>query len=382
MVEEKEGKAMCPMRYLLWIAICFLTFVVRMAVAQDIPALRDAKDSAERTRIQTLIDGARSEGKLEWVGVMIEPAHAKYILDKFKAYYGLPNLVTQYTYSNTAQIITNVEQLMKAKKNNFDIVWNTSWAWYKDLVARGKMMRYDSPKYKEYTLSNRAGFSNPGYWVADAYSFSPMYNPKALSKAGFKNFKPTSWWDFADAKFAKLVSMDNISQSISTSQTAIGLRKALGLDWFKKLAKDVKPALYNKTAQGREWVASGEYPITMTSHAKNAAVVRKEGASVELVYPREGVVLLPFSPVILAEAPHLNVAKLFIDYVRSSAGANTVVDSGSYLFFGRPGVKTLVPDLLPPWEKLNLIAMNWDVDGSEESIQDIQKMCVDIGLCH
>ena len=373
---------MSIMRYVSLTVIYFLILAAGMANgAQDVPALRDAKDAGERARVQALIDGAWAEGKLEWVGVMIEPGHAKYILERFKIHYGLPNLVTQYTFSNTAQIITNVEQLLKAKKNNFDIVWNTSWDWYKELVARGKMMRYESPMYKEYTLSNEAGFSHPGYWVADAYIFSPMYNPKALANAGLKNFKPTSWWDFVDPRLAKLVSTISITQSISGAQTAIGVRKVVGVEWFKRLAKEIKPALYTKTAQGRDWVAAGEYPITLTTQSKNAAIARKSGATVELVYPKEGVVLMPFIPVILAEAPHPNVAKLFIDYVRSAAGANTMVDSGAYLFLGRPGVKSPNPDLHPPWEKIKQIPMNWDVDGSEGAIRDIQKMCIDIGLC-
>ncbi len=365
----------------LVIAVLFVLIFRTASDAQDIPALRDVSDPGERARIRTLIDGARAEGKLEWVGTMIEPVHAKYIIEKFKAYYDLPNLVMQYTYSNSAQIVTTIEQLLKAKRNNFDIVWTTNWAWYKDLVARGKLMRYDSPKYKEYTLSNEAGLSNPGYWVSDATSFTPMYNPKALAKAGIKDFKPTSWWDFVDPKLAKLVSMVTISQSITTALAAIGWRKVLGLEWFKRLEK-IKPVLTTKTAQGREWAATGEYPIHITSHGKNVSIVRKSGAPVELVYPKEGVALTPLVPIILADAPHPNVGKLFIDYVRSAVGTNTVVDAGVYLFFGRPGVRSPEPDLQPPWENVKQIAMNWDVDGSEESIRDIQKMCVDIGLCY
>jgi iron(III) transport system substrate-binding protein len=369
-------------KFFCLVTVCFLMLTTAAPIgAQDVPALRNLKDPGERARVQGLIDGARAEGKIEMVGVMIEPVHAKYILEKFKAYYGLPNLVTQYTYSNTAQIITSAEQLLKAKRNNFDIIWSASWDWYRDLVARGKMLRYDSPKYKEYTLSNEAGFSKPGYWVSDAYSFSPMYNPKALEKAGMKDFKPTSWWDFVDKRLTKLTSINDICQSITGAQTLIGWRKALGVEWIKRLGS-LKPALYTKTAQGRDWVASGEYPLTFHSHAKNTAVVRQSGAPVELVYPKEGVVLLPFAPIILSDVPRPNVAKLFIDYVRSAEGTNTIADSGAYLFFGRPGVKSPVPDLLPPWEKLNTIRMNWDVDGSEESIRDIQKTCADAGLCN
>ncbi len=84
--------------------------------AQEVPALREAKDPNQRARIQRLINGALAENKLEWVGVQIEPGQAKYILEKFKIHYGLTNLVTEYTFSNTAQLITSIEQLLKSKK--------------------------------------------------------------------------------------------------------------------------------------------------------------------------------------------------------------------------------------------------------------------------
>ena len=56
------------------------------------PALTDAKDPAERKRIEGLIEGARKEGVLSWIGVQIEPEHAEKILAAFKAYYGLGDL--------------------------------------------------------------------------------------------------------------------------------------------------------------------------------------------------------------------------------------------------------------------------------------------------
>ncbi len=364
---------------LITLSLLFITAGIARG-ASDIPALRDAKDPAERARIQSLINGAKAEGKLEWLGMMVEPTHAKAIEKGFNAYYGLTSTQGEYSYSASNLIVTRVEQLLQARRNNFDVVWMVGWAWYKDLLARNRIMRYESPMYKDYTLSNKAGFSMPGYWVSDAYTFSPMFNPKAMAAAGFKDWNPTSWWDFTDAKLKNKVSMDNISQSLSSSQTALGLRKVLGDKWFTQLVKDVKPVLYTKTAQGRDWVISGEYPVTLTSHAKNTAAARASGGNVKLVYPKEGVVLLPFAPIILADAPHPNTAKLFIDYIRSAKGTQTTIDSGALLFFGRPGVKSPVPDLLPAWENINVIPMNWDVDGKEDAIKEIQKWTLDIGL--
>lgn len=359
---------------------CFLFFSGWVSYgASDIPALR-GKDQAEQARIQALIDGARKEGKLIWQANMIEPKMGKYIAEGFKDYYGLSNLDCEFTYATNSATITKVERLFAANRPTPDILWYVSWVWFKDLFARGKVMHYDSPMYKEYTISHTLGNTLPGYWVSDSYCYNPMWNPDALDKAGIKNFNPTSWWDFTDPKLAKLISIGNIPQSQSYAIWALGVRKALGDDWFKKLAKH-KPCLYLKMAQGRDWVASGEYPITLTNSAKTAETVQKAGIKVKLLYPKEGVVMKPYSCIILATAPHPNTAKLFIDYVRSAPGTNRIADSGVNLFYGRPGVKTPLKEFLPAAEDVKAIPIDWN-SITDQDIKEIQQWVVKIGLCY
>jgi ABC-type Fe3+ transport system substrate-binding protein len=242
---------------------------------------------------------------------MIEPKHAKFILDGFKEYYGLKALKPEYTYGQSAQVIGQVEQLIKAKRTTPDIIWQPAWSWYNDLLKRGLIVRYESPYYKEYTLSNGAGNSKPGYWVSDAYTFHPMWNVGAVAKAGFKDFNPKSWWDFADPKFSQYTSIGNISKSTSYTAVAIGLRKVLGDEWFKKVAA-MKLAAFIKSAQGRDWCASGEYPIDLLSHAKNAETAKKTGVDIKLLYPKEGVTLLPFGPIILKDGGNQGAGYLFL----------------------------------------------------------------------
>jgi hypothetical protein len=113
-----------------------------IAYAQDVPALMNAPDDAERTRIHGLIDAAKQEGKLEWVGGFISAESGAKVLEAFKAYYGLDDIEVEHTFAGTGELITRVNQLLDAKSNNFDIVWTASWGWYKDLLKRGELMEY------------------------------------------------------------------------------------------------------------------------------------------------------------------------------------------------------------------------------------------------
>ncbi len=363
----------------VFVILSFLTGVCYGAA--EVPALKAAKDSAEKARVQGLIDKAKKEGKLVITAVMVEPKHGKFTLEGFKEYYGLKNLQPEFTYGQTGQMVARVEQLIKAGRPTHDIIWMPAWSWFSSLMKRGQLTKYESPYYKEYTISNAAGNSRPGYWVSDSYTFHPMWNAGALAKAGFKDFNPQSWWDFVDPKLAKYTSMISIVKSTSATACFLGVRKALGDDWFKKLGA-MKPAFYNKTAQGRDWCASGEYPIQLGSHAKNAMTAKKTGADIRLTYPKEGVTLLPFAPVILKGGEHQAAAKLFIDYVRSAPGADRLAASGAALIFGRPGVKMPPNPYLPPAEKIKSIAMDWDKEDTPGSVKAFHNFLKGIGFTY
>ena len=337
------------------------------ALAQEPPALAAITDAGEKARVSALIEAAKKEGQLSWIGVQIEPGHADAIIAEFKRYYGLNDIKGEYTYAATGAIVTRVEQLLKAKRNNFDIVWNASWAWYKDLLKRGEIMKYESPYYKDYTLSDKHGMSVKGYWVADAYAFAPIYNTQAIA-AQIKDFNPTSWNDFVDPRLAGHLCMINVLISTSAAPVVAGITKAMGDKWLAALGK-LKPTLHSKAAQGRDWVGSGEFSATLLNSPKDALSLIKRKLPTKQVFPKEGVVLIPFPAIIMASAPHPATSKLFIDFVRSPHGTQTMMNAGSLLFFGRPGVKPKYPDILPAAEDVKAIPFNWDTEATNAQIK-------------
>ncbi len=371
------------LRKVLILAVLFMgTPFVGASYGSEIPALRDAKDPAERVRVQALIDGARREGKLDWPRANIYPEQADQIFAGFKEYYGLPRLELINTYVVGTELITRVEQLFKAGRTPPDVISTVAWDWFTALMKRGKLMRYESPYYKEYTFSHRAKLSMPGYWVSDAYTSNPVWNVTAVEKRGIKNFNPTSWWDFVDPKIIPLISMSNLATSTSGIPWGIGTRKVLDDEWFMKLGRG-KPALYLKASQGETWLSSGEYPIGLTSRVRNAQALEEEGIKVRWVYPKEGIVLFPMTLVILADAPHPNTAKLFADYVRSAPGVDKVAEATTYSYiYGRPGVK--VPEKEKkyevPMEETKIIPLDWDKEVTVEAVNSFKAWAKKTGV--
>lgn len=351
------------------------------ANSERAPALADIKDPAESERVERLIEGAAREGTLSWIGVQFSPDRAEPIIEEFKRYYGLTNLDVAYSYTPTGEIIKRVEQGLRDQSNSMDIVWTSSPAWYKDLLTRGEIMRYDSPYYQDYSLSHKNGMSEPGYWVSDAYTFIPLYSPEALELRGIKNFKPSSWADFVDPRLAGGMSMIDISVSTTAAPVLAGITKAMGEDWLAKLGEN-KPTLHLRGGDCREGIASGEHSITMFATPSDTLALLERGMNVEQVYPKEGVVLVPFTPVILKRAPHPHAAKLFIDFVRSPHGTQLAVatKSEALIFFGRPGVKTRYPHLLPASEDVNAIPFDWNLEATNEAIETFREKARGVGI--
>lgn len=352
-----------------------------LSYSADIPALRDAKDSAERARVQDLLEGARKENALDWTSNVIEPQQADFIMAGFKEYYDLPRLKHVFLYGVSTEMIGRIDQVLKAGRTPPDISHMPAWDWYVDLIKQGKLMRYDSPYYKEYMLSNESGNSMPGYWVSDCHPSTPIWNRKELEKRGIKNFNPTSWWDFTDPKLSGMICSANASVSNQNASWVIGLRKVLGADFFIRLGKQ-KLAFWTKALQAEQWLESGEYPIALTSRARYAMRLQERGFDSGITWPKEGSVMAPYSPVIFAGAPHPNTAKLFIDYIRSLPGTNRIARTDLMLVFGRPGVQVLEEQrkFLPASEKIKAIPMDWSKDTSNENLKATREWAKKVGV--
>lgn len=356
------------------------TYSLSTALAEEAPALAAIKDPSEKARIKSLVDSARKKGVLSWIGVQFDPPRAAPIIAEFKRYYGLDNLRVDYTYAGTAEIVSRIEQNLRDKNNSIDIVWTSSWAWYKDLLKRGEIMKYESPYYKDYTLSDKNGMSEPGYWVSDAYTFVPLYKPSTMEQRGIKDFRPTTWAEFVDPRLAGQTSMIDVLVSTAAAPVLAGVVKALGDDWLKKLGSN-NPSLHTRGLTGREMVGSGEIAVTLFSTPADALTLLERKIEVKQVLPREGVVLIPFTPIILSNAPHPSAAKLFIDFVRSPHGTQVgMADTGALLFFGRPGVKPKYPDLLPPTEEVRVIPFDWGTEGADEAIKRFREKALAAGI--
>jgi len=234
-------------------------------------------------------------------------------------------------------------------------------AWFHSLGRRGELVQYDSPEDKAYAPAGRAGMNAPGFWVADAQVNTIAWNPRLVPGASI-----TSWHDLLDPRWKGKILVGDAGRTETYAFWYMGLRKVLPKSYFEQL-RDTGTGLILRSDLQRQALIAGEFAVGTTITPRHAFIATRQGAPLEVAYPKEGVVGLPVASVILSKAPHPNAARLFIDFYRSVQG-NHIVMEYDPLNFGRanlpphpdPKVNALAMRLAPPVEKLNIIPMEWD----------------------
>lgn len=89
-----------------------------------------------------------------------------------------------------------------------------------------------------------------------------------------------------------------------------------GWDYVKKLVENLDGKVASGSGAVHKSVADGEYVVGLTYEDPSASYV-KNGADVQIIYPKEGTVFLDATSGIIKGAQNLDNAKKFIDFITS-----------------------------------------------------------------
>ena len=313
-------------------------------------AAKPAESEAER--VAMLVEGAKKEGTVTWLGSALEETAAvKAIEAAFKKKYGLPDsFKLSATRKSVGEMPPIIEQEIKANKVSYDIVNVSNFAWWLDLIKRNEVMAYESPEYKNYSLPEQSGFNYRPYFVSDAYTFIPTWNKRAMPNLQIKSYN-----DLLKPELKGKIVTSAAHVNVTALNAFLAMKIAMGDDFWQKLAKQ-EPVIIQSSAQRMDAVASGEYPVTTTGVPGDIWVQTqtKKVDYLAYAYPEEGVSFQALSTGILAKAPHPNAAKLFIDFFRSKEAQELWMKEEGYLS-GRDGVVSPNPELLRAGTNLKII---------------------------
>jgi putative spermidine/putrescine transport system substrate-binding protein len=270
--------------------------------------------------LTALMTAAKAEGALNVIALPHDWCNYGAVIDAFKAKYGL-------TVNEITPDAGSGDELNAIKANQ-----NNKGPQAPDVVdvgfsfgPQGKAANY----YMPYKVSNWSTIPDSakdpdGYWYGDYYGVMAfLVNTDVQSKV------PQDWSDLLDPAYKGQIALsgdprvsNQAIQAVYASALANGGsldNSQPGLDFFAKLNKagNLVPLISNNGL-----VSKGETPVRITWDYNGLAAIDSFAGNPKatLVVPKSGVFAGVYVQAISAYAPHLNAAKLWMEFLYSDAG--------------------------------------------------------------
>jgi iron(III) transport system substrate-binding protein len=202
----------------------------------------------------------------------------------------------------------------RSGKYDWDVVSTTGFYAY-NLKKRGMLAAYDSPERKFI----RAGHKDPqAMWTSIYTNYTVLgYNSRLVGRDNV----PKSHTDLLKPIWKGQIGIVQTAYEWFAVMLQ-GMSQEKGLAFMRELAKQ-QPQLRNGRTLLAQLVAAGEVNSGLAAYSQNFESLKRDGAPVDWV---------PLDPVygnlnpmgFSAKAPHPNAGKLFIDFVLSKTGQETI----------------------------------------------------------
>lgn len=252
-----------------------------------------------------------------------------------------PFVKIELVRSSGGQLITRVRTEAAAGKLVADIVDHSDRALMK--AIDDIFMDYAPPNAADYLAAARI---SPKLWPRITPTWTIAYNTE-LTKT-----PPKTWMDLTKKDvYGPGTIGEVIAPSGGTTWTRIMFeRQKVDPEYWSKQAA-TKPTLFPSSAPGSDAVVRGEVQI-MPLVLNGIYTKRRDGAPVELVFPTEGIPLVPYATGIPKTATNPNAARLYLDFCLSKEGqAFSMAQQGNLTSLKTPPaeVKGFDPKTTPVW---------------------------------
>jgi iron(III) transport system substrate-binding protein len=304
---------------------------------------------------EELIRGAKKEGQVVfWSSMRIEDSKA--LATGFEAKY--PFVKVDIFRAGGEQIVNRAIAEHMAGKTTYDVL--NAFA-LKVLQNRGLLQPYAAPEAAHYPN----GFKDAqNFWVSLYSGYNVIgYNTKLVPTAE----APKNWEDLLNRRWKGKLGMDDEEYFWYA-----GMLK----HWGQERGKKYMEALAKQDLQFRnghallaDLVSAGEIPVAVVVYPDHIEQMKAKGQQVEWVKSSDPV-LVNLAPVgVAAKAPHVNAAKLFMNYSISKEGQDILQKARRAS--ARVDVPPLVPDMDP--RKLKLVPLDPDIPTSAEHVKDFRR---------
>lgn len=266
-----------------------------------------------------LIEAARKEGKLVWyTGAPQSLATA--MLEAFGKKYPFID-TSEYFRQSAGRLQARMQAEAAAGRKVADVLHSGDITQFKELESL--FAKFETPELAAYD----AKYKNQGLWTAWRLTTIDLaYNPNFTQAKD----APASWADLTSAKYRGKIGLQDATAGLMFVQWFV-LREKLGADYWAKIGAN-RPVIFTGSVPIVESLLRGEVSVNANSVSYfDWQYAIRDGAPYKPVLPKEGVPVALNPIAVLADAPHPNAARLFVDWVLSQEGQRVMVsDVGDY----------------------------------------------------
>lgn len=275
-----------------------------IASAQSVPAAINNNDSA------ALYEEAKKEGKLVWYTVSFTQDIVNEISAAFSAKY--PGIKAEGTRNAAQVVFQKLNQQMQAGIKNVDVFSSGDISQLMQLKDQGKLIQY-VPTGKENILPQYRDLdANNYYHIGSLVPIAIAYNTQQIKPEEV----PKTWKELIANKYKDKITTGSGAANAQTGTWALSMEQKYGWDaYFGQLSK-LKPKMNRLITDTVPDLVSGERALAIGTVGQ-ALTSKAKGNPVEVVYPTDGTIVVVNPVGILKDAPHMNAAKLFLNFLMS-----------------------------------------------------------------
>lgn len=309
--------------------------------------------------------------------VTIVTSFPKDLSGKFKAAFEkkYPNIKVEIVGKKTT---AGIKYIQETKSNNTtDLFWASAPDAFEVLKGDGLLQKYTSKakgipsKVGSYPVNDPDGY----YTGFAAAGYGIMWNTRYL-KAN-KLPAPKQWSDLTNPVYFGHVGMSAPSRSGTTHLTVETWLQGVGFDKGWALSKEMAANFKTVTARSfgvPDGVNSGDFGIGIVIDFFGLSSIGS-GFPVDFIYPKVST-LVPANIGIINNAPNKKNAQLFIDFLLSTKGQETLLDPKIRRLPVNPNTYSKAPKGFPnPFKDKSIgAAVKFDVDLSKSRYNLINSM--------
>jgi iron(III) transport system substrate-binding protein len=263
------------------------------------------------------------------------------LIDEFQKEH--PGTVVNVFRTGSGEIVAKLRAELEAHNPQADAVWIADPSFFEYLVGLQELRRTDV-RVAGYPAAY--SYQNGAYHEVRLIQNIIAVNTQQLGTLP----RPNDWTDLVRPEYRDLVAMPDPNYSGGALATLEALTKRFGFDFFVKLKANgmrierSNPLLLQKLAQG-EYAAALMVDFNVRQEIRN-------GAPLQVVYPRSGAILIPTPIGVLTQAKDAATADAFVRFLLTRPAQAIFADRGyapvlaGVSFPGAPSART--PTLAAP----------------------------------